>query len=165
MKVKFQPNILQQNFKLIIALIIETCKKEFHLIQSNAFMHFHQTHLYFCPNLIKRWDSVILNALFKFCIVICSIQVLSFFSVWSYDKRNHINQCIFSMEIGKFEVSYYDGSFFSFFLQSLFVEVVPQVETYSILHKVWIFMEEGPHQLLQICLKRNLSQLLLLLSI
>ena len=33
-----------------------------------------------------------------------SIQVLSFF-VWSYDKRNHINQCIFSMEIGKFEVS------------------------------------------------------------
>ena len=95
-----------------------------------------------------------------------NIQVLSFlFFVWSYDRRTHINQCIFSMEIGKFEVSYYDGSFFSFFLQSLFVEVVPQVETYSILHKVWIFMEEGPHQLLQICLKRNLSQLLLLLSI
>ena len=138
-------------------------------------MHFHQTHLYFCPNLIKIWDSVILNAFFKFCIVIFFGGNLSnvfyqypsiiFFSVWSYDKRNHINQCIFSMEIGKFEVSYYDGSFFSFFLQSLFVEVVPQVETYSILHKVWIFMEEGPHQLLQICLKRNLSQLLLLLSI
>ena len=150
-------------------------------------MHFHQTHLYFCPNLIKRWDSVILNAfypkrkktvmLFYNIILHCHIfggkSVKCFllvseyylFSVWSYDKRNHINQCIFSMEIGKFEVSYYDGSFFSFFLQSLFVEVVPQVETYSILHKVWIFMEEGPHQLLQICLKRNLSQLLLLLSI
>ena len=104
------------------------------------------------------WGENLSNVFYQYPSII-------FFSVWSYDKRNHINQCIFSMEIGKFEVSYYDGSFFSFFLQSLFVEVVPQVETYSILHKVWIFMEEGPHQLLQICLKRNLSQLLLLLSI